>query len=127
MAASPPLARASALAPIKYVPELIGADTDSEPAIRWPIALMALCCDAPAIATVAAALAPQHGRSAQNRSPTDRSALVEFAPTSRVLQENRFLGSAVTLCAPLAYVSSVSPTRALLWSTRRPRHWGECV
>jgi hypothetical protein len=32
-------------APIRYVAELIGADTDSERAIRWLIALMVLCCD----------------------------------------------------------------------------------
>jgi hypothetical protein len=29
--------------PIRYVAELIGADTDSERAIRWMIALMVLC------------------------------------------------------------------------------------
>jgi hypothetical protein len=32
-------------APIRYVAELVGADTDSEKAIRWLIALMVLCCD----------------------------------------------------------------------------------
>ena len=32
-------------APIRYVAELVGADTDSELAIRWLIALMVLCCD----------------------------------------------------------------------------------
>jgi hypothetical protein len=32
-------------APIRYVAELIGADTDSERAIRWLIALMVICCD----------------------------------------------------------------------------------
>jgi hypothetical protein len=32
-------------APIRYVPELVGPDTDSERAIRWLIALMVLCCD----------------------------------------------------------------------------------
>jgi hypothetical protein len=37
------------------VAELIGADTDSERAIRWLIALMALCCDPLAIALTAAA------------------------------------------------------------------------
>ena len=31
-------------APIRYVAGLIGADTDSERAIRWLIALMVLCC-----------------------------------------------------------------------------------
>jgi hypothetical protein len=32
-------------APIRYVAELIGADTNSERAMRWLIALMVLCCD----------------------------------------------------------------------------------
>jgi hypothetical protein len=31
-------------APIRYVAKLLGADTDSERAIRWLIALMVLCC-----------------------------------------------------------------------------------
>jgi hypothetical protein len=44
-------------APIKYVAELIGADTDSERAIRWLIALMVLTCDPLAIALTAAASA----------------------------------------------------------------------
>jgi hypothetical protein len=44
-------------APIRYVAELIGADTDSERAIRWLIALMVLCCDPLAIASTAAASA----------------------------------------------------------------------
>jgi hypothetical protein len=44
-------------APIRYVAELIGANTDSERAIRWLIALMVLCCDPLAIALTAAALA----------------------------------------------------------------------
>jgi hypothetical protein len=44
-------------APIRYVAELIGADTDSERAIRWLIALMVLCCDPLAIALTAAASA----------------------------------------------------------------------
>ena len=43
--------------PIRYVAELIGADTDSERAIRWLIALMVLCCDPFAIALTAAASA----------------------------------------------------------------------
>jgi hypothetical protein len=43
--------------PIRYVAELIGADTDSEKAIRWLIALMVLCCDPLAIALTAAASA----------------------------------------------------------------------
>jgi hypothetical protein len=41
-------------APIRYA-ELLGVDTDSERAIRWPIALMVLCCDPLAIALTAAA------------------------------------------------------------------------
>jgi len=44
-------------APIRYVAELIGADTDSERAIRWLIALMVLCCDPLAISLTAAASA----------------------------------------------------------------------
>jgi uncharacterized coiled-coil protein SlyX len=44
-------------APIRYVAELIGADTDSERAIRWLIALMVMCCDPLAIALTAAASA----------------------------------------------------------------------
>jgi hypothetical protein len=32
-------------APIRYVAELVGTETDSERAIRWLIALMMLCCD----------------------------------------------------------------------------------
>jgi putative tryptophan/tyrosine transport system substrate-binding protein len=32
-------------APIGYVAELLGADTDPERAVRWLIALMVLCCD----------------------------------------------------------------------------------
>jgi len=47
----------SEAAPIRYVAELIGADTDSERAIRWLIALMVLCCDPLAIALTAAASA----------------------------------------------------------------------
>jgi hypothetical protein len=43
--------------PIRYVAEFIGADTDSERAIRWLIALMVLCCDPLAIALTAAASA----------------------------------------------------------------------
>jgi hypothetical protein len=42
-------------APIRYVAELIGADTDGERAIRWLIALMVICCDPLAIALTAAA------------------------------------------------------------------------
>ncbi len=44
-------------APIRYVAELLGADTDSERAIRWLIALVVLCCDPLAIALTAAASA----------------------------------------------------------------------
>jgi len=43
--------------PIQYVAELVGADTDSERAIRWLIALMVLCCDPLTIARTAAASA----------------------------------------------------------------------
>jgi hypothetical protein len=43
--------------PIRYMAELVGADTDSERAIRWLIALMVLCCDPLAIALTAAASA----------------------------------------------------------------------
>jgi hypothetical protein len=50
-------------APIRYVAELIGADTDSERAIRWLIALMVLCCDPLAIALTAAASAGMGGGS----------------------------------------------------------------
>ena len=44
-------------APIRYVAELVGIDTDSERAIRWLIALMVLRCDPLAIALTAAASA----------------------------------------------------------------------
>ncbi len=44
-------------APIRYVTELLGVDTDSERAIRWLIALMVLCCDPLAIALTAVASA----------------------------------------------------------------------
>jgi hypothetical protein len=44
-------------APIRYVAELVGADTDSERAIRWLIALMVLCCDPLAICLTSAASA----------------------------------------------------------------------
>ena len=42
-------------APIRYVAELVGANTNSERAIRWLIALMVLCCDPLAIALTASA------------------------------------------------------------------------
>jgi hypothetical protein len=48
-------------APIGYVAELVGADTSSERAIRWLIALMVLCCDPLAIAPMAAASARREG------------------------------------------------------------------
>jgi hypothetical protein len=44
---------------VRYVAELIGADTDSEWVTRWLIALMVLCCDPLPIALTAAALARQ--------------------------------------------------------------------
>jgi hypothetical protein len=42
-------------APIRHVAEPIGAETDSEWAIRWFLALMMLCCDPPAMSTAASA------------------------------------------------------------------------
>jgi uncharacterized OB-fold protein len=48
-------------APIRNVAEPIGAETDSEWAIRWLLALIMLCCDSPAIgATAAARNGPQN-------------------------------------------------------------------
>ena len=44
-------------APIRYVAQLVGTDTDSERAIRWLIALIVLCCDPLAISLTAAASA----------------------------------------------------------------------
>jgi hypothetical protein len=44
-------------APIRYVAELVGAETDSKRAIRWLILLMVLTCDPLAIALTAAASA----------------------------------------------------------------------
>jgi hypothetical protein len=44
-------------APIRYVAELLGSDTDSERAIRWLILMMVICCDPLAIALTAAASA----------------------------------------------------------------------
>jgi hypothetical protein len=44
-------------APIRYVAEFIGADADSEKAIRWLITLMVQCCDPLPIALTAAASA----------------------------------------------------------------------
>jgi hypothetical protein len=41
-------------APIRYVAELIGADTDAERPIRCLIALIVLCCDPLAITLTAA-------------------------------------------------------------------------
>jgi hypothetical protein len=61
-------------APIRYVADLVGADTDSERAIRWRIALTVLCSDPLAIALTAAASAgiatlwiPECSRSASVR------------------------------------------------------------
>jgi hypothetical protein len=45
-------------APIRHVAEPIGAETDSEWAIRWFLALMMLCCDPPGKALTTAASAP---------------------------------------------------------------------
>ena len=45
-------------APIRYVAELLRADTDSERAIQWLIALMVLCCDPLAIALTASLCSP---------------------------------------------------------------------
>jgi len=42
-------------APIRHVAELVGADTDSERAIRWLILMMVLRCDPLAVALAAAA------------------------------------------------------------------------
>jgi hypothetical protein len=44
-------------APVRYVADLVGTNTDSGRAIRWLIALMVLCCDPLAIALTAAASA----------------------------------------------------------------------
>jgi hypothetical protein len=43
----------------RYVAELVGADTDSEQAIRWLILMMVTCCDPLAITLKAAASAPR--------------------------------------------------------------------
>jgi len=64
-------------APIRYVAELAGANTDSERAIRGPIALMVLCCDPPAIALTAAAFA-----TAMRAATLDRKA--RTSPTNSV-------------------------------------------
>jgi hypothetical protein len=62
-------------APIRYVAELIGADMDSERAIRWLIALMVFCCDPLAIALTAAASAR---RTTEGGSvPNERNILAE--------------------------------------------------
>ncbi len=42
-------------ASIRYVAELSGADTDSERAVRWLVALIVLCCDPLAIVLTASA------------------------------------------------------------------------
>jgi hypothetical protein len=49
--------------PICHVAEPIGADTDSESAIRWLLALMVLCCDPPDKAPTAAASARRRPQS----------------------------------------------------------------
>jgi hypothetical protein len=54
-------------APIRYVAELVGTDTDSERAIRWLIALMVPRCDALAIALTAAASATAMRAAAYDR------------------------------------------------------------
>jgi hypothetical protein len=48
-------------APIRYVAEMLGVDTDSERAIRWLIVLMVLTCDPLAIALTAAVSARKGG------------------------------------------------------------------
>jgi hypothetical protein len=55
-------------APIRYVAEFLGVDTDSERAIRWLIALMVLCCDPLAIALTAAASARRSAAGAVPRA-----------------------------------------------------------
>jgi hypothetical protein len=50
-----PTTIAKSHSPIRYVAELVGADTDSERAIRWLITLMVPCCDPLAITLTAAA------------------------------------------------------------------------
>jgi NMD protein affecting ribosome stability and mRNA decay len=50
-------------APIRHVAEPIGAETDGEWAIRWLLALMMLCCDAPALSLTGAASAPNRAQS----------------------------------------------------------------
>jgi hypothetical protein len=51
-------------ASIRHVAEPIGAETDSERAFRWLLALMMLCCDPPAVSLTATA-------SARNRPQSD--------------------------------------------------------
>jgi hypothetical protein len=46
--------RQAETAAIRYVAELVSANTESEQAIRWLIALMVLCCDPLAIALTTA-------------------------------------------------------------------------
>ena len=53
----------AAAAPVHRLAELIGAETDSESAIRWLLALMMLCCDPPAKARTAAAPARKRSHS----------------------------------------------------------------
>jgi len=62
-------------APIRYVAELVGADTDSERAIRWLIALMVLCCDPLAIA-----LTPRLRRAIQEKKRINSPCANESPP-----------------------------------------------
>jgi hypothetical protein len=75
----PPKARRidTEAAPIRYVAELVGADTDSERAIRWLIALMVLTCDPLAIALTAATSAR---RSEARRDEQIEVEIVPFDP-----------------------------------------------
>jgi uncharacterized heparinase superfamily protein len=67
------------VAPIRYVAELARANTDSERAIRGPIALLVLCCDPFVIALPAAAFA-----TAMRAAILDRKA--RTSPTNSALQ-----------------------------------------
>jgi hypothetical protein len=46
-------------APIRYVAQLVGADADNEPAIRWLILMIVICRKPLAIVLTAAASAPR--------------------------------------------------------------------
>jgi hypothetical protein len=69
-------------APIRYVAELLGTDTDSEKAIRWLIALMVLCCDPLAIALTVAASARINSRGLTPNARASRSSTVMLAETA---------------------------------------------